>query len=203
MSSHSAQDGHRSPESTDRLMVGACGAVWLLLLVVAVVASVALVNLGSDDRPENPWLLYTVIAVSALTILGAIPLLMRARRDAVAGQPESDAPAEPQVPPVNPQAPAGKVRVFGAAVDPQRRLPEVRVDSPVVNAVQRVWLRGTVSLLGAMGLALTAVAAATYLLTRESDTAAAGMLGVAAVVTAAMPVLLVMYNRRLDAAVSG
>ncbi len=36
----------RSPETVDRVMVGVCGAIWLVLLAVTVIATVALVHLG-------------------------------------------------------------------------------------------------------------------------------------------------------------
>ena len=48
-----------------------------------------------------------------------------------------------------------------------------------------------------MGLALIAVAAATYLLANDSDTAAWAALGTAAVITVAMPAILVAFQRRL------
>ena len=69
--------GLRPPETVDRLMVGACGAIWLVFLVVAVIAGVALVNLGSgraDTAEQSSWLLYTVIGVSAAVIAASITL---------------------------------------------------------------------------------------------------------------------------------
>ena len=66
--------------------------------------------------------------------------------------------------------------------------------------LDRVWLRGTTSLLAAMGLALTAVAVATYLLAVSSDTAAWAALGVAGVITVAMPAILVTFQRQLGEA---
>jgi thiamine monophosphate kinase len=48
-----------------------------------------------------------------------------------------------------------------------------------------------------MGLALIAVATATYLLANASDTAAWAALGTAAVITVAMPAILVAFQSKL------
>ncbi len=210
----------RSPESIDRFMVAVCGAIWLVLLAMSVVATVALVQLGRgrDAGPDgqSSWLLYSIIAVSALIIAGAIPLLLRARRTAFAdpGSTGSDpggvsgsgvsgsgsGVADPG--PVLPvEAPTEKLRVFGTAVDPYAReaAPEPAAVSRVpAGVVDRLWLRGTASLLGAMGLALTAVATATYLLATGSDTETWVALGTATVITVAMPAVLVAFARRLS-----
>ena len=182
-------------------MVGVCGAIWLVLLAVSVIATVALVQLGREDvggtDKQSPWLLYTIIAVSALIIAGAIPLLLRARQtalpDAATDVPAPDAPVRPT------EAPTEKLRVFGTAVDPYARKLEVPTAVPRVptSVVDRLLLRGTASLLGAMGLALIAVATATYLLATESDTAAWAALGTAAVITVAMPAILVAFQSKL------
>ena len=183
-------------------MVGVCGAIWLVLLAVSVIATVALVQLGrggdvSGTEKQSPWLLYSIIAVSALIIAGAIPLLLRARQtalpDAATDVPAPDAPVRPT------EAPTEKLRVFGTAVDPYARKLEVPTAVPRVptTVVDRLLLRGTASLLGAMGLALIAVATATYLLANASDTAAWAALGTAAVITVAMPAILVAFQRKL------
>ena len=223
----------RSPESIDRFMVAVCGAIWLVLLAMSVVATVALVQLGRgrdagpDGQPSG--LLYSIIAVSALIIAGAIPLLLRARRTALAdpGSTGSDPDgvsgsgsgvvgsgvsgsgvagsgvADPG--PVLPvEAPTEKLRVFGTAVDPYAReaAPEPAAVSRVpAGVVDRLWLRGTASLLGAMGLALTAVATATYLLATGSDTGTWVALGTAGAITVAMPAVLVAFARRLSDAI--
>ena len=213
----------RSPESIDRFMVAVCGAIWLVLLAMSVVATVALVQLGRgrDAGPDGQpsWLLYSIIAVSALIIAGAIPLLLRARRTALAdpGSIGSDPDgvsgsgsgvagsgvADPG--PVLPvEAPTEKLRVFGTAVDPYAReaAPEPAAVSRVpAGVVDRLWLRGTASLLGAMGLALTAVATATYLLATGSDTGTWVALGTAGAITVAMPAVLVAFARRLSDAI--
>ena len=215
----------RSPETVDRLLVGVCGAIWLVLLAVGVTAIVALVDLGrghtlGGDGKHTPWLLYSVIVVSGLVILGAIPLLIRARRTALA-EPHDPAPvaakATPAAPPPTPaaapsraaDAPTEKLKVFGTAVDPYERYQPDYVQSsasrrsdPLIPATEldRLWLRCTVSILGAIGLALVAVATATYLLAVDKETIAWVALGVAAVITVAMPVIPVVYLRQLHAA---
>lgn len=70
----------------DRILLGACAAVWLVLLGVSVAAAVALADLGrgihtaARNTHSTPWVLYAVIVISALIIAGAIPVLLRARR---------------------------------------------------------------------------------------------------------------------------
>jgi hypothetical protein len=215
----------RSPEAVDRAMVAVCGAIWLVMLAVSVVATVALVQLGqgrdADPDGQSSWLLYSVIAVSALIIAGAIPLLLRARRTALAdpgaradsggagsgesgsGESGSGSGAADPGPVLPIEAPTEKLRVFGTAVDPYAReaapapAPVSRVPAAVVD---RLWLRGTTLLLGAMGLALTAVATATYLLTAGNDTGTWVALGTAAAITVAMPAILVAFARRLSEA---
>jgi len=220
----------RSPEAVDRAMVAVCGAIWLVMLAMSVVATVALVQLGrgrdADPGGQSSWLLYSVIAVSALIIAGAIPLLLRARRTALAdpgagagsgesglgksglgksgsGESGSGSGAADPGPVLPIEAPTEKLRVFGTAVDPYAReaAPAPATVSRVPAAVvDRLWLRGTTSLLGAMGLALTAVATATYLLTAGNDTGTWVALGTAAVITVAMPAILVAFARRLSEA---
>lgn len=74
-----------SPEVIDRILIGACAAIYLALLGVSVAACVALADLGrgfhkAASSPHTTWVLYAVIIVSALIIAGAIPILLRARR---------------------------------------------------------------------------------------------------------------------------
>ncbi len=207
-----AQDG-RSPDTVDRLLVGVCGAIWLVLLAVIVTAIVALVDLGrghvvGGDGKQTPWLLYSVIVVSALVIVGAIPLLIRARRSALSDpSPVSATPA-----PATPRMPEGsgeKARVFGTTVDPYERYqPDFAQSSPSRRAdalipateLDRLWLRCTVSIIGSMGMALVGVALATYLLAVEKDTGAWIALGVAGVITVLMPAIPVTYLRQLRGA---
>lgn len=207
----------RTPEATDRLMVGICGAIWLVWLVVSAVAAAALINLGRGNRAAegSPWLLYTVIAVSALVVAGAIPLLIKARR-AAAESRESAPPAHGEaraesvtVPPSIPaapvaEAPTEKMRVFGAAVDPRggqaragRHAQPEDPPPPSDDITDRLFLRGTTSLLSGMGLALVAVSTATYLLASGTDIGAWVALGIAGLFTAAMPAILVLAQREL------
>ena len=195
----------RSPETVDRLLVGVCGAIWLVLLAVTVTASVALVDLGrghviDDDGKSTPWLLYSVIVVSALVIVGAIPLLIKARRTA-ASAPAPAPAAKPRV-----EGTGEKVRVFGTTVDPYERYqPDFAQSSPSRRAdalipateLDRLLLRGTVSIAAAMGLALVAVVLGTYLLAGAKDTAALISLGFAGLVTVLMPGIPVSYLRQL------
>ena len=110
-------------DRTDRILLGACAAVWLGALGAGVAATVALVDLGtghaqSTGESETPWLLYAVIAISAAVIIGAVPLLLRARRAALEESPPP-ARATPvravtgqQPPPVRgAEAPTEKLRV--------------------------------------------------------------------------------------------
>lgn len=203
---HEARDGG-SPATVDRILMGACAAIWLALIAMTVVATTALVGLGrghrgGDGAEHSSWLLYTIIAVSAAILLGAIPLLLRARRAAGAADA---APSEPVTPPVRQvEARTEKLRVFGTTVDPdERQRPDTppadsRIDATLLH---RLWLRGTVSLVAVIGLALVAVSTATYLLATYSTTAAWVVFGVAGVVTVAMPAVLVFFQRQLGEAV--
>lgn len=217
----------RPPEVVDRLFVGISGAIWLVLLVVGVIATIALVGLGrgtaGEEERHSSWVLYTVIAVSSVTLAAAIPLLIRARRNALAApeaRPGSDAPsAAPAAPaaaaassggpvpavPVDP--PTEKLRVFGSLVERVERgdrgaapAGESRPHAAAARAprVERLLLRCASSIFAAMGLALIGVATATYLLAVGSDTAAWVALGFAAVITIGMPAAAVFFQRQLD-----
>jgi hypothetical protein len=186
-------------------MVGVCGAIWLVLLATSVFATVALVKLGSgrpaDGEGQSSWVLYSIIIVSALVILGAIPLLLRARRNARAEPGRHESAATDTVAPVRPtEAPTEKMRVFG--LDPYASrtpgLPEQPKVSPALTAmVDRLWLRGTAALLSAIGVALIAVSIGTYLLADGNDTAAWVGFGLAGVITVAMPAVLAFFQRQL------
>lgn len=202
----------RSPAAVDRIMVGACGAIWLLLLATSVFATVALVKLGSGQpeggEGQSSWVLYSIIIVSALVILGAIPLLLRARRTALAEPGRHEVAGmdtgTDMVTPVRPtEAPTEKMRVFG--VDPYASRTAERTEPRVLSAqsaiVDRLWLRGTTALLSAMGLALIAVSIGTYLLADGNDTAAWVGFGLAGVITVAMPALLAFFQNQLGEAV--
>jgi hypothetical protein len=191
------------PDVIDRLLVGACAAIWLVLLGVSVAAAVALADLGRgfhkhSGSAHTSWVLYAVIIVSALIIAGAIPVLVRARRMGLIepGARSMAGPARgPNRPPVRLMAPAPRTAAERA------RQPRVQAAEPAAEwsgaAVDRVWLRGTVVLTGTMGAALIAVAAATYLMAVGHDGAAWVGYGLAGALTAAMPVVEWLHVRQL------
>jgi Protein of unknown function (DUF2561) len=191
------------PDVVDRILVGACAAVWLILLGVSVAAAVALADLGrgfhkSSSNPHTTWILYTVIAVSALIIAGAIPVLVRARRSARA-EPAARGMTAPEGEPVR-----TPVRVGAAAGRPtSARSPSATAHSsnPAQAwsgaAVDRVWLRGTVLLTGTMGAALIGVATATYLMAIGHEGPSWVGYGIAGAVTAALPVVEWLHVRQL------
>ena len=195
----------RSPEEVDRVMVGVCGAIWLAALAATVFAFVALSRLArghAGGAEQSSWVLYSVIIVSALVILGAIPLLLRARRNALADGRVDAAPVAEHVEPIRPtEASTEKIRVFGVDPYAARRQPAQPVSPALVGIVDRLWLRGTVSLLGAMGLAFIGVAVGANLLANGSYTGAWVAFGVAGVITVAMPAVLAFFQRQLGEAV--
>ena len=69
--------------------------------------------------------------------------------------------------------------------------------------VDRIWLRGTVTLLAVMGAALIGVAAATYLMAVGHNGLAWTSYGIAGVVTATMPVLVWYHDRQLRRMLAG
>lgn len=190
-----------SPDVIDRILVGACAAVWLVFTGVSVAAAVALMDLGRGfhemaGNPHTTWVLYAVIVVSALVIVGAIPVLLRARRMAE---------AEPATRPTGASVRGG--RSIGSGHPAKRAVAE---SAPVQHAdafevaaewsseaVDRIWLRGTVVLTSAIGIALIAVAAATYLMAVGHDGPSWISYGLAGVVTAGMPVIEWLYSRQL------
>lgn len=200
----------RSPEAVDKALVAACAVIWLAVLGVSVAAAVVLADLGgepvpSGDESDTPWLLYTVIAVSALVIAGSIPLLLRARSGST--PPRRSTPQV--VPAADDDAPAAepateKMRIFntsGGDAARTRTVAPVLASSPArgtsVEVVDRIVLRCTVLLVGAIGLGLVVVATSTYLMGVDSDTAAWVALGVAGLITVAMPVIPVRYLGKL------
>ncbi|WP_293346893.1 DUF2561 family protein [Mycobacterium sp.] len=190
-----------SPEVIDRILIGSCAAVWLVLLGVSVAAAVALADLGrgfhkaASSSPHTNWVLYTVIIVSALIIAGAIPILLRARRMAQS-EPAARGMTAPDRPPV--RLMSQKPRTPADRVPPVR---EQRVAASGTDwsgeSVDRVWLRGTVLLTGTMGAALIAVATATYLMAVGHDGPSWVGYALAGVVTAAMPVVEWLHVRQL------
>lgn len=192
-----------SASVVDRILVGLCSAVWLLLVGVSVAAIVALVDLGRGfhtmaKNAHTTWMLYVIIAVSALIIVAAIPVLVRARRtpqaDSVGRSATVFAGAPGSLPArtghLTAQPSVGQVRAerlvgFGSAAG----LSEETVD--------RVWLRGSSVLLGTMGAALVGVATATYLMAVGRDTASWTSYAIAGLVTATLPAIPWRHVRHL------
>ncbi len=195
MNSRPGADLFRSPENLDRTLMAACAVVWLLVLGLFVAAGVALADLGRSGQQDTdgggtPWLLYTVIAISAAVIVAAVPLLLRARK---AGTGASSAA------PAAPAAAGSAVPVRTAA--PVATAGNPRASAPNAAALDRIWLRCGLSVLTAAGVAMCAVAIATHLMAVDSVVASWVLYGVAAVVTAAMVVIPLYFLRELQAQV--
>lgn len=205
-------------DRTDRILLGTCAGIWLIALGAAVAATVALVDLGGGQQESSgssgtPWLLYVVIAISAAVIIGAVPLLIRARRDAMADA-EPPARSDPRQAPGRRQesargdaAQTEKLRISGttsgrihagpgyaAAVTHSTSLP-----APLVAAIDQVWLRCAVLIACAIGIAMVAIGVATYLMAVESDVAAWVLFGLSGLVALAMPAIPWFYLRELRA----
>jgi hypothetical protein len=227
--SRSRQSAAAAARAVDRLFVALCAAIWLVVLGVGVAAMVALVDMGhghvsASTGSKTPWLLYTVIGVSALVIAAAIPLLLRARRTALADSAPSARPGPaptrgtagpagrageaPVVPTRGPEAATEKLRVFGTIADPvDRRRPDYpsaaaavptgRTEMGPEEAVERVWLRCPVNIASAMGAALVAIGGATYAMAVEHDNPAWVGYGVAGLITVVMPFIPWYYLRQL------
>ena len=195
----------------DRILLGACAAVWLAALGAAVAATVALINLGtghaqSTGDSETPWLLYAVIAVSAAVIIGAVPLLLRARRAALeeppppARTPVRAAPIHPQAPGRGAEAPTEKIRIGGAPASgpgyPTREAITAP-PNPLEGAVDQIWLRCAAVIAIAMGVAMVAIGVATYLMAVNHDAVAWVFYVLAGLVTLGMPAIPWFYLREL------
>jgi hypothetical protein len=192
-----------SPHVVDRIFVGACAAVWLVLIGVSVAATVALANLAhgyhkAAASPHTPWVLYAVIIVSALIIAGAIPVLVRARRLSRNEPPAQLAGASARGAArqlVRTGHPAARPAADRAR--PARIQPSSPATEPPASAVDRIWLRGTVALTGTIGVALIGVATATYLMAVGHDGASWVGYGLAGAVTAGLPAIEWLYIRQL------
>jgi hypothetical protein len=188
------------PDVIDRIMVGACAVVWLVLLGVSVAAAVALADLGrgfhkTAGNSHTTWVLYAVIIISALIIAGAIPALVRARRMSPAESARS-VPGQAR-PPVRLMSPAPRTAAERARQQRVAQAVESSGGGWSGAAVDRVWLRGTVVLTGTMGGALIAAATATYLMAVGHDGPSWVGYALAGIVTAAMPVVEWLHVRQL------
>jgi hypothetical protein len=193
--------GKVTPVTADRILVGACVAVWLALVGMSVAAIVALMDLsrGFHDARGNPHtssVLYAIIVISALVILAAIPMLLRARRTARDGPVARSArvPARTS----SGQLTRSEYTATSTLTREGRteRLTTLRPALPEA-AVDRVWLRGTAALTGTMGLALLAVATATYLMAIGHDAFSWTSYGIAGFVTLIMPLVPWQQVRQL------
>ncbi|MUM18612.1 DUF2561 family protein [Mycobacterium sp. CBMA271] len=209
-----------SPESVDRMLVGLCALIWLAFVGMLVGAIVVMTGMGqgsagpSDGSARSSWGIYIVIGVSLAVIVGAVPLLLRARKTATQRPTRGASNVTPKAkgssasrvesgpsgsPPV--EASTEKLRTFGGLSDPVSHTPleysgpgspahreaaEAAAKSVVVD---RLWLRAAVGLTGGIGLALLAVVTGTYLMAVESDTAAIVAFVFAGLITCAMAVI--------------
>jgi hypothetical protein len=196
------------PDNLDRILLGACAVIWLAALGAAVAATVALVDLANGrgtvraelseaSGSETPWVLYTVIGVSAAVIVIAIPLLVRARRQNGHRSIRDYTPA------------GGSVAEDIAAVPTraERRRQEAALSVGDAGGlgvrggalVDQVYVRCALSIACAVGAGVLAIGAATYLMAGHSGGAAVAFYIIAGIVTVAMPVLPWFYLRELRA----
>lgn len=186
-----------TPEVVDRVLLGVCAAIWLALLGMGVAATVALVDLGrgyhEPVEKSHTGLLYIVIGISALVILAAIPVLVRARQGGAQRPTTGFGPQASARPPVRRSGPLPQ-RGFDA---PGRRGSTEREALPNQAQIDRVLLRGITVLASALGGALTVAALGTYLMAVGEDTGSWVSYGVAGVITLAMPVIPWLYLYRL------
>ncbi|QZH59726.1 DUF2561 family protein [Mycolicibacterium farcinogenes] len=181
-------------DTTDRVLLGACAAVWLAALGAGVAAVVALVDLGRShpqgaESADTPWVLYTVIGLSVVVIAGAVPLLLRARAQAGRQQPGR----RPQPPARSPRPIGGSYRAAPPAMSRYAAGTGV-----AAAAVEAVWLRFTLSVACAIGLGTAAIGLATYLMATGSGVAAWCLYGLAGVFTAGLVAVLVVALRQLE-----
>lgn len=182
-----------APVTGDRILVGACATVWLALVGMSVAAIVALMDLGRGfhapkGNPHASSVLYAIIVISALVILAAIPMLLRARRvtrdgpvTRSAGTPVRTVSGRPMRSGITPAR-------AGIDVGRTEGLTTLR---PALSdaAMDRFWLRGTAALMTTMGVALLAVAVATYLMAIGHDAFSWTSYGIAGFVTLVMPLV--------------
>src|SRR6201996_1429443 len=140
--------GKVSPATADRIAIGSCAVIWLVLVGVSVAALVALMDLGrgfhsAKGNPHTSSVLYAIIVISALIILAAIPMLLRARRmtrEAPATRSPGPSARTVSSRSIRSGPMAGMAHGSAERITPQRAtLPDAEVD--------RFWLRGTVALM--------------------------------------------------------
>jgi len=192
-----------TPDRTDRILVVLAIALGLIALGAAVAAVVALVDLANAhtvgaEKSDTPWLLYTVIGVSALVIIGAIPLLLKARQSAVASAPARSQSLDDGAKSGGTPSVAQRLQPFGAPVLRRYSTPPAghRVGFPTA-AVEQIWLRCTASIAAAMGAAATGIGVATYLMASGHETASWIVYAVAGVITVGMVAAPLTFLRQL------
>lgn len=179
--------GKVTPVTTDRILIGSCAAVWLALVGMSVAALVALMDLGrgfhaAKGNPHTSSVLYAIIIISALIILAAIPMLLRARRIT------RDTPVARSA---GRTVSARSIRAGSAAEVPHGATERITTQRPALAdaEVDRFWLRGTAALMGAMGGALLAVATATYAMAIGHDGFSVTSYAIAGAITLVMPLV--------------
>jgi hypothetical protein len=190
-----------TPETADRIVVGSCAAVWLALVGMSVAALVALMDLGrgfhaAKGNPHTSSVLYAIIIISALIILAAIPMLLRARRITRDGPVTRSAGSQARTVSAQSSRSGQLTAQATTARGATERLTTLR---PTMSdaAVDRFWLRGTAALMGTMGAALLAVATATYLMAIGHDGFSWTGYGIAGAITLVMPLIPWRHVRQL------
>ncbi|OBI77356.1 DUF2561 family protein [Mycobacterium sp. E740] len=197
-------------DRTDRILLGSCAGIWLVALGTGVAATVALVNLGRGHAEPGgdggtPWLLYAIIGISAVVIIGAVPLLLRARREALVEPSQAPVAAPGRTAATDATASEKLSAPRAAGHDPRpvyaapRQLRTLETPEPAATAADLVWLRFSVVTACAIGVAMVAIGVATYLMAVGSDVAAWVFYVLTALVTLAMPVLPWFYLKELRA----
>jgi hypothetical protein len=193
-------------DQVDRILIIVCAVLWLAALGAGVAAVVALVALASGrsvsaeaTQADTPWLLYTVIGLSAAVIVAAVPLLLRARRSNPGGG-DSRSPGPPARSVFGDPVETTKLRSFGGPAIRRNATPPAssRVAFPTA-AVDQIWLRCSVIIFSAIGAATTVISVGTYLVATDRDTASWFAYGFAAVIALAMPAVPWFYLRQLRA----
>lgn len=203
-----------APDQLDRILLGVCAGVWLAALGAGVAAVVTLTDMGSQHTSSShgtPWPLYVVIAISAAVIVGAVPLLLRARRGnhkpslPIFG---SEAAESTQGPPlvgrsVEPgfgEASTTKLRSFNdPAVRGYSASPAHSMVGFPVAAVDQLWLRSAAGIATAMGVATLFVFLATYMMADAHDALSWTLYGLAGLFTVAMVAVPWYFLRELRA----
>jgi Protein of unknown function (DUF2561) len=185
--------GKVTPATADRIVVGSCAAIWLVLVGVSVAALVALMDLGrgfhaAKGNPHTSAVLYAIIIISALIILAAIPMLLRARRITRDGPVARSAARTVSARSIRSGSLAGHSATERLTTQ-RPALSDAEVD--------RFWLRGTAALMGAMGAALLAVASATYAMAIGHDAYSWSGYGIAGAITLIMPLIPWRHVRQL------